>query len=497
MQPALAEVGGTSAAARMRRALPPLAGAAACLALAGAVSQDPVAALWAKALTDPWLHSTSAGAALYALLAMAAVLVLAAVHPARMPLRVRRVAAWALLAGALVGQSINLAAHGQVQLRQQLPAQASVLHWSGETNTSSSWVHSHAGKAALSALGLTALDHSQRRIDAGQGLARQVPAGATALMLVSLLAAAAAALALLADAVGHRGRLVTAMLAACSLIAVKAIADGGLLTYGVGPALAVIAFVLAPELGLRRGPRLVQLLAVFVLAHLAAWACARTQGQLEALASWAGLVGALAALSALAGPWRRHKVSKAVAWAAGLPVLLLALGGAVLAGPGRMQAPLPAGTRATVCDLQTLACSSRPVEGESALQVYAAAGDDPLKPRRVLIWRQGLDDPGPGVVSLLAVVRPLAFGPRRPDAVATIDVQPLRRAQGTDNLWLNLRSDRLPRVHADPPAPFGDRNHAVLQHLIAAQLRAQGLHGFTLALVGSQDDAAAFDRQPP
>lgn len=496
MQPAWVEAG-RGATARARQAMLPLAGAGACLALAGAISRDPVAALWAKALTDPWLHSTSAGAALYAMLSMAGVLLLAAFCTGRLPLRVRRAAAWTLLAGALAGQTVNLAAHLLVQHRQQMPAHAAVLHWSGETNTSSSWVHSHAGKAALSALGLATLDRSQRRIDAGQGLARQVPAGATALMLATLLAAAAAALALMADAVRHRGRVVTAMLAACSLIAVKAIADGGLLTYGVGPAMAVIAFVLAPELGLRRGPRLALLLGAGVLAHVALWAGARSQGQFEALASWAGLVGALAALSALAGPWRRRPAARAVAWAAGLPFLLLSLGGALLAGPGRLQAPLPAGTRATVCDLQTLACTSRSVQGESALQVYADAGDDPLKPRRVLIWRQGLDDPGSGVVSLLAVVRPMAFGPQRADAAKLLEVRPLRRVTGTDNLWLGLRSQALPRVHADPPAPFGDHNHAVLQHLIAAQLRAQGLHGFTLALVGSHDDAAAFDRAAP
>ncbi len=464
--------------------------AVALLGAAAWVLADPQAGLIAKTLVEPLAHSTSPGAAMVVLLGAAIGLAVIELD------RHRPFSGWTIGAASiglpialLVGNAANLAAHLASLESLGMPLTMPVVHWAGESNSYSYWLHSHAGKAALAGL---ATPLGARGYDVGGALTAAVPGWTAPLCLASLVMASVCALPVLAAWARHASswRLAPLFFVA-SLNAIKTIADGGPLSYRFVPAFAVCLAMLAWLRPPGAASRRIGLAAAMLVASAGAIGAVTgvTLESREASISLVCLLGLLAWL-ALPGTGRG-----AGAWARRAAGGLALLGWitSLIETPMTLGLPLPAGTVATVCTHGPIRCATRPVAGESAIRVYRDSGDDPLKPRHTLLHRPEET----GTSRMAAVVRPVQTGA----ASAAIDdpavvVQPLRALPGRQAVLVELVANGLPPIHADAPGPFTARNHQVFLHLAAARLRAQGLNAFALAPIRNDADVRRLGLLP-
>lgn len=483
-----------------------------CVAASAAVLRDPLTAVVAKGLADPFLHSTSAGAALVLLLGAALALLMLFVRPDAGP-HAPASLAWAggvLLAVMGTGNLLNLAAHAASLHSLDMPLSVPVYHWVGDTNTYSYLYHSHAGKAALATLSAGWAGAWVPSYDLGGGLARSLPAWAAPGCALALVAATVLA-AWLLPAVHRRWRdpWLTALYLLCATGVVKSIADGGPLSYRFMPLFAALTVLLACAAGVRLAAWRLPLVALAAAgaAGLAGWHGSGDEASTEVWMAWAAtlaLIGWIALSSPVVVSALRRRKSWAIATArracgAGLAASVAA---SLLATPVALLLPLPAGARITRCDLLTLACSQRLAVDESAFDAYRRAGDDPLKPHHTFITEPG----DAGGRQLLVVVRPgRVVAPRTggpasdaaaQDAVAS--APPLRAtahaalpsSPGVLMSWQGQAM--LPPIFGNQSGPFSQSNYYVFLHLGAATLRAQGLHSFTLAPLRGPSDARRF-----
>lgn len=466
------------------------AGAAAALLLIGAVALDPVAALFAKAVTDPLFHSTSAGGAVALLALVALGLASCAMTSGAVASGRVRIAAVLLLGGCGVGNLANVGLHLALMDAAGLPRTMAVYLWSGDTNTYSYVLHTHAGKAALHALLAGWSQPLTSGFDLGAGLAALVPPAGVALMAASLVAAVAG-YALLLPAVLRRwpGWPVALLFVDAACNAIKTMADGGALTYRCAPALAVL-LVLLPRLA-DAGARLRlagHAAAAGVLAASAAASCllagARAEEALHSGLTTLAVIAALVAWAARDTAWPRlRRIGGGLA--AG--VVATSLAASLVATPLTLLLPLPDGATATVCR-DARACIDEPVGGRSAFDVYRQAGDDPLKPRRTLIAER----PGAAVSTLDFAIQPLDARTPSAPAASVIAVQARRALPGRPGVLVQARTTRLPTIFDTAPGPYSAANYYVFLHLTAATLRAQGLDRFVMAPVRGVDDARAL-----
>lgn len=470
-----------------------LAGAGLALVAMGVVLADPVAALVAKALVDPFFHSTSAGAAVALLGLIAFGLFSLALARGLPSLRVVHAAVWLLLTSAVLGNAANLVAHLWLLADHDLPWSQAVYYWAGDTNTYSYVLHAHTGKAALSALLSGWAAPLTSSFDIGTGLAAQVPTVLGVVCLVSLVIAVAACAWLLPVVVSRwPGWPMPLLYAFCALNAVKTIADGGPLTYRFAPVLAVLLLILPA--GLRMGRRVQRAAIIAAVVAVAAsvvvsiaLAGLQTDEALEGLATTSAVIGALAAWA-----WRpvtasRRWLRSGVALSCALAVLgsLIA---SLIATPVVLLAPLPQDTYATLCERVGGECEQHLVEGQRAFDVYRHAGDDPLKPRRTML-STGREL---GLSRLMFAIHPLKT--QRPTLLraTAVSVRPMAALSGAAGVLVEAEARSLPVIFGGRPGPFSTANYYVFLHQVAAVLRAQGLDEFIMAPLRSEADARAL-----
>lgn len=475
---------------------------ATALLLLGLVQWQPAWALVVKAMLDPLFHSTSTGATL-ACLGLAALGGLGLALDMRLTLRSMRWLAACLLAGTVLGNAANLAAHLALLQQQGLPWSLAVYHWAGDTNTYSYLLHTHAGKAALHVLFSGWASPLVQGFDIGGGLASQLPPAwglvCAAALLLAVLAWAALLPAVVAQVPTAMAWPVGLLFSFCALNAAKSIADGGPLTYRFAPVLAVLLWLLPGLLRLGptwRWPAAAAGLAGVLGSGWLSWQLAGPQAG-EALGGAATTLAILGLLAAWAWPARQPGTRRLRAWAATVGALGLVGSqvAALLGSPAALLLPLPDGMQATSC-LPAQACRRLPVAGQRAFDVYRQLGDDPLKPRHTLLAPDGAD----GASRLLVAIVPLQTGtassasgnPAQPP-VHLAALQPLPNGAG---VLVAASSSALPRIFLATPGPFSAANYHVFLHLAAAGLRSQGLTAFTLAPLRHQQDAVALDLVP-
>lgn len=462
------------------------------LVLAAAVLHEPWVALWAKALADPFFHSTSAGAALTVLGFVALGCGRLAIWPAPITARTQRIAAATLVGAVLAGQVANLLAHLHLVRSLDLPASVALYHWVGDTNTYSYLLHSHSGKVAVDWLLSGLLHPLAPSYDIGRAMAQAVPAWTAPVCALAMALAGVSLLVLLpVFGTGPRPLARQLLFGFCALSCLKTVADGGPLTYHFGPAALVMVAMLWPCLGARPITRR-QALNVSVLAllgYIALWASISDEPGLEAVVSFAATLAVLGALGWATWPadQRRGLGRAAFGLGCGAAVAVSVLG-AVLAGPVALWLPLAEGTEATLCDLHTLQCRQEAVGGQHAADVYRRAGDDPLKPHHTFIAPAGAVGPS----QLSAVIHPIRTVTPRLDVPALVRVRPGQHVAGTANIAVALQSTELPTLQNAAPSAFSTRNYHVFMHIAAAQLRAQGLQEFALVPLLRQSDADAL-----
>jgi hypothetical protein len=468
------------------------AGVALCVALAALVLRQPWAAIWAKALADPFFHSTSAGAALTVLGFVALACARLMIWQGAIAARTQRVAACTLVVAVFAGQAANLLAHLDLVRGLGLPVNVALYHWVGDTNTYSYLLHSHSGKVAVDWLLSGLLTKLAPSYDIGRAMAQAVPAWTAPVCALAMAAAGAATLVLLpALATGPRPVARQLLFGFCALACIKTVADGGPLTYHFGPAALVMLAMLRPSLGARpisrRGAAVVSIGAL--LAYIALWASVSDEPGWDAILSFGATLAVLGLLCWATWPaaQRRRRAGAAFGLGCGAVVAASVLG-SVVATPLALWVPLPDDTEATLCDLHTLQCRQEAVGGQHAIDVYRRAGDDPLKPHHTFIAPAGSVGPS----QLTAVIHPLRTVAPRADAPTLVQVLPGQRVGPTANRAVALQSTELPTLLNAAPTPFSTRNYHVFMHVAAAQLRAQGLQEFALVPVLRQADADAL-----
>ena len=480
---------------RTPRALRSAGAALACIAAIAVILLEPRVAAVAKALADPFFHSTSSGAAI-ALLAMLAVAAVVASMPQRIVNRdadsqqtLR--AGGVLIAGALLGTLANLLAHVMHLQALDLPVTVPVYHWSGDSNTYSYLFHSHAGKAALGAMFGDLARVWAPTYDLGGGLGPAQPGWVAPVCMATAIAAAGATVVLLrATLRRYRSRWIAALLLFCAFNAIKSIFDGGPLTYRFVPAVWALVLLIAHAASASR--RQLSWLAGGAVATLfgygVLWSALGLPSGSEALSGLATTVAVIVWLAAGGARDLPTLLRRGLQWASGGVVAATVLA-SLLETPVALALPLAEGTRATSCELGTRACTHRSAAGESAFEVYRLSGDDPLKPRRTFIWHES----DAGRNDWVVVLRPIAFASRRVAAAGAagpaLHATPLRALPEAASTLVSLQSDTLPRLFGSEPGPFTSHNYYVFLHLAAAELRAQGLGEFALVTLRDARDA--------
>lgn len=470
-------------------------GALIALILAAAAASSPTGRVLAKALADPLIHSTSAGAALFALLFAAASLAALGPRDTRPAPATGQHAGMLFIAALVAGNSANLAGHLAALEVLDLPSRVALYVWNGEENTYSYLFHSHAGKAALTALLRPAA--ATLGFDVGQAWGDLLPAWVGWTTGGAVLVALGTYLRLLPGVVRRAGGSgwIALLFALATLNAIKTIVDGGLLTYRCVPALFVasaLALNDGPDLLRRRAPWLVAAFALLVAVYAIGWRSLAPEGSRESLHSFVLLLASLA-VPAL-GAWQPGGATRpSPRIAATIASVLLALlwardSAATLRGH---LGPLPAGTTALRLDLQSLVSERRAVGGRSALAVYTELGEDPLKPRRVLLLGPDATSPAPRF-PLLVIAR--GTGPNHTVASPPWPVTKGAAASSRPDaqlLVLETRPGPLARAFSVEPL-LQQNNYYVLLHGLAAQLRAAGLARFVIVPLRDADDLRAL-----
>ena len=488
--------------------------AAACLLLAIAIRLSDLARLASHWLLGPLLPDGRDGGALF--LAGAAAAMLASLALARRSSAAwldRPDAAYLLLASVVFAHGVGLLALLGYQERLELPWQLGSYHWSGDAYLFNSLLHADLGRSALSTL-LQALPAAAEDAfhaatgdarDGGTLLLAQVPTverWTIGLLWVAALGAAlAAAPAIARRHDWHPVAIGLFMLAA--LDALQAVVDGGALSLQLAPSMLMLALLACARdtAHLRSLVRSHWLAALAVLAvHAAAWA-ALSSG--ESSGTPGGLAGLLTlyALGLLCWAFREQigTVLRTAALCMGLGFLALQYAADAVSGVGLLLRPLPAQARIVVVDASGRVArdASEALRGATPLAVYRRFGDDPMRPRRVLIDAEPLD--GQRERQGREFTFALRFIDGRPAAAAAREgIYTLLAAErvpdrtNTAVFLFRTASPLIPPFIAAARSELGRNNFHVHLHLVAATLRAQGLQAFVMVPLSEPQERDLF-----
>jgi hypothetical protein len=478
--------------------------ASTCAATIGLALASPAASVIVTWLVAPLFHGTSNGAALtfLAIVALGAVRLCAARAPsAESATRAERLGVVALLAAVLLGNAAAIGGHFLALDAVDVPWRFAAYFWSGDTNTYSYWLHSHAGKAALTPW-LEALLPATTSYDFGRGLGASLPGWVGAACGLAVAAGTGLLLWLAPGIVARSGGGFAA--AAVTIVAgsncVKTIIDGGPLTYRFLPcfvALAAVALTWERD-ALGRNVRWALVAGAVSIAGYCVlwWSVAPAGGTVEPVFSLGALLAVLTLPSLVAV--KPVAATMATLRRVAVVVAVVVVGASYLVtgalGPALYLAPLPASYRATVVEPATLATRVVPVGGESPLEVYARFGDDPLKPRRVFL--SAPESAGStSFMFLLSLVetgesQEIAAAPVAIDSVSGGDMSP-----STKLMVASVRSADIPQIFGADANALTTNNYYVFLHLVAARLRTLGFAEFAIAPLRDADDLRGLERR--
>lgn len=299
-------------------------------------------------------------------------------------------ALWLLPACLALGHGVHLAASLAYYRVHGLSPDAHVHHWLDGVNSYTSLLHSHLGKPAL-AQAASLLGIATGSYDTGAALHASLPAAATLGIAVSFLLGLGCALWLFPRVMGrlewHPAAVILYL--TVSALSLKTLLDGGVLSYRVPPSLLLLGSLLrAPDrAGLARfwrGPGWKIALALLA-AYLALWlrlSAERPIPSLGGLLFTLGFYGLLLAwLIASLRPLAGLLAGLYLGFNLWVDARLNLLPYLEMAGPEHRMVLLDALGRPTPVDLEGMG-------GRPLVEVYARLGEDPLKPRRLLVWRE-------------------------------------------------------------------------------------------------------------
>jgi hypothetical protein len=369
-------------ASRRRRFV---AAAASLLAVSFILHADNTAGMALKFIFAKLIYSTSAGAVLFffgfVLFALASA-------------RLRLPECWATRAttlawsGLIGGYALNLGITLAYFINRDIPLSAHAYQWSNGINTYNSLLHSHLGKISMAPL--AGLLPTAPHYDTGMALAGSLSPVIGPMISAAFMLACVGILlhmpAIHAAYGRHTSLMLVFLLAAGN--AVKSLFDGGLLAYAVPPSLVLLATFMNRSSStdwIRFWRRYGLVLSTSVLGGYALLWIALTPGnQLPLIGPWLFFIVALLLLATSA--WRGW-----LAWLVrGLMMTYLLTN--LLFDYGDNLAPLlqRAGPDIRIaCFDDTGGWTSKEVDGfigQQVFRIYRALGDDPWKPRRVLIW---------------------------------------------------------------------------------------------------------------
>jgi hypothetical protein len=471
------------------------AAAIVALLLAAVIAKSAVARVLAKAVLDPLLHSTSAGAAMFALLFIAASLA-ALAWRSDVPISAATAAVGRLLLAALVvGNVANVAGHLAAMRALHLSPRVAIYSWAGNENTYSYLFHSHAGKEAITRL-LQPVANALG-LDVGQAWAGLVPAWVGWVCGLSLAAALAAYLYLL-PGIARRFNShpwIRWLFGLAAINAIKTIVDGGLLSYRCLPSLLVIAtLALARDAAqLRRHARIIGVAAGLVfLGYFTAWRIVAPVGCDEALRSLVLVILSLGLPLWAALPFSASNPRLRRSGVIALGSCLCAMW--VVDASTAMSAqfsPLPVGYTALRIDGRDFSVREVAAAGRSAFQVYRGFGEDPLKPARVLLLNRS--------AATAAVSFPFLVIARTTGVTHTTRAPPWTLAAVTspsprvDARLVVLATNSAAMRGAFSVAPALQRNNYYsLLHGLATQLAAGGLENFVVVPLRDRADFASL-----
>lgn len=352
------------------------------------VASGSQAGLIAHFLIGKLIYSTSDAATLYFL--AYSVLALAWSVVSRCQQTSPRALFGLLVACLLVGHATNLAASVHYFSGHGLPLDAHVHHWLGSDNSYTSLMHSHLGKPSL-ALTAKGLGFSSGRYDTGAALGGSLPIGVTAMIggsfLIGMIAAVALFPRLMARLDWHPAAVILYLVT--SSLCLKTLLDGGPLSYRVPPSALLLASLLLTTSREHlqrfwRGPGW-KLAFVLTAAYLLLWMQLSAERPIPSIGGLLFTLGIYGCLLV----WLIGRIR----WLLALPLLLyLGLNVWVDARLNLLPYLERFGPQHRVAVLQADGGITLPTpslyQGVALREVYARLGEDPLKPRRVLIWRQ-------------------------------------------------------------------------------------------------------------
>jgi len=493
--------------------------AALCVAVAVAMRLSDGARIGTKWLLDPVFHSTSDGGALFLLYGTAATMAVIALLRRPDPAWLARPDPGHLLLAIVVfAHGIGLLALLGYQERLELPWQLNAYHWSGIGNTYNTLMHSHVGKSALSTLlqsfaagtGLALFGGAGSAYDTGDVLLAHVPAMERwtigLLFIAGLVAALAAAPGIARRHDWHP--MAIALFTFAALNCLKTVVDGGALTYRLAPSLLMLALMTCARdtTHLRSLVRRHGLAAAgFLVAYVAGWAAIARDGWGGAIPGFVTLI-VLYGLGLLCWAFREQARSgvRSAALAVGLGYLCLGYLGDAVSGIGMLLRPLPPQARIVVVDPAGRVAhdASDAMRGETPLAVYRRFGDDPMKPRRVLIEAHPPVPDAPAD----AAARPgrefafaLRFIDGRPaasseaaDLYTVLAATRVEHRTNTAVFLFRTASPLIPPFFSPASTQLTRNNFYVHLHLVTAALRAQGLESFVLMPLKDARDRELF-----
>jgi len=422
----------------------------ACLliALAAAlIRSDTAAGLALKFALSKLVYSTSDGAILFLLGFTAIGFLCSRITVQR---RSELLAAVLLGAGLTLGYGLHLFATVPYHLTHGIPFSAHVYHWAGGVNSYTALLHSHLGKAAMAPL--PAWLAERYHYDIGGALAGVLPTWQLAGIALGFLAACGGALLRMPAfkrGYGHRPTLVVLFFVSAAT-ATKSIFDGGLLAFAVPPSILLLAtFVACPDdrawsrFWMQKG----WMVALGLLVGYGSlWIYLSTEAAPQ-VGAWLFLVVVMLLL--MTPSWRGRW-----AWASRLTLLTYLWGNAYLDSNANLMPLLSAvgpGHRAAVFDPAGAAHAKAiaPWHGQPVFKLYLALGDDPWKPRKVLIW----EAPAPGLQQMAVSVHLLDIARQQGQLLPTPSLR-LSHIAPAGKEWIDMvfqsTADGLP-----PLLPFG------------------------------------------
>lgn len=441
---------------------------------------DTQAGLILKFFVSKLVYSTSDASALF-LLGFAGIALL--FRHLNLPGRYAALATMLIWGGMLLGYGTNLASTIAYHVGHHVPFSAHVYHWSEGANSYTALMHSHLGKSAIAAT--TGTLSGSANYDTGNALAGSVSPIQFWLIGTAFVAALAGSLLWMPvfhARFGRRPALTAAYLIAAAT-AVKSILDGGLLAYSVLPAILLIGsfhFSLDQRAWRAFWHRRGWLVGFIVLSgYVYLWVGLTADDNIPLFGPWLFFIILLILLTTTSWEGVTAWISRGV-----LMAYLLANW---TYDYGDNLAPLlrevGVDHRAASFDPsgRGIPQSLAPWHGKPVFQAYRGLGDDPWKPRAILLWEL----PARGLNTFQTSLRLLSWegdgGEFKPTPALEI-----RRIATANNGWLAIDIAGTPTTELPPIFMYGSgnalskNNYYVWLYQIDLLLRRSGWRSYIL-----------------